>query len=83
MDRVNLGCSTKNNPLHCKKEVRLNLIQKTMKFFGSLRWKAYFHLNPNKRPKNKNYYGFNSPKSAPPVPQLKEFQDGMINLVQI
>ena len=82
MDGVNLGHSSKNIPIHNRKEIRINLVHKSRKFLENLRWKAFFYLNPSKKPKNRNFYGFKTPKSAPIVPELKEFQEGLISLVE-
>ena len=44
---------------------------------------SFFLLAPaKKRPKAKETYGFKSSKSPPTVPELKEFEDGMLNIVQ-
>ena len=82
MDQVPMDYSPKNIPVHSNKEYRLNLINKTRSFVRNMKWKAYFYLNPNKREQSKNTYGFKSANNPPPVASLKEFEDGMVTLVQ-
>ena len=47
-----------------------------------MRWKAHFFLRPNQTQTSKNFYGFNSMKNPPSIDGLKEFEDGMLNLIQ-
>ena len=47
-----------------------------------MRWKAFFELNPETKSKSKETFGFKSTAPAPYVPELKEFQDKMINLAK-
>ena len=82
MDKVNLGYSTKNVPIPPKKEYLKRLIHSAEKFIRSVRWKSFFYLHPEIKPEQKQTFGFNSTKNAPPVPELKELEEGMLNLVQ-
>ena len=82
MDRINLGYSTKNIPIPAKKEYLQRLISSTEKFIKSIRWRTYFFLNPNKKPSKKETYGFTSTKTPPQIQELKEFEDGILHLVQ-
>ncbi len=47
-----------------------------------MRWKAFFFLNPNSPGSSKNTYGFKSTKNPPPIDELKEFEDGMLHMIQ-
>jgi hypothetical protein len=82
MERVNIGYSTKNIPIPARKDYLKCLIAKTEKFLRSVRWRSFFFLHPEVTPEQKETYGFRSTKSPPPIPELKEFEDGMLNLVQ-
>ena len=82
MEQVNMEYSTKNIPLHSRKEFSLNLINKTRTFLRNLKWKAHFFLNPPKKANDINYYGFKSTKNAPPVNQIQAFEEDMIKMVQ-
>ena len=82
MDRVKLDYSTKNIPIHNRSEYRMSLIQKTRIFIRNLRWKTHFYLKPPKKSNQQNYYGFKSEKNAPPVPEIKKFEEDLIKLVE-
>lgn len=82
MEQVNLGYSTKNIPIPSRGDYIRRLIEKTEKFLRSLRWRCFFYLNPDVRQSKKECYGFKSTKSPPQIPELKEFEDGMLDLVR-
>ena len=48
----------------------------------NIRWRSFFFLNPKATTENKETYGFKSTKPPPFVPELREFEDSMLNLVQ-
>ena len=82
MEKVNLSYSTKNIPIPSRKQYKISLINKTKVFLRNLRWRAHFFLHSPKKENNKNNFGFKSDKSAPQVPQLKEFEDELISVIQ-
>ena len=82
LEHTNLGYSTKNIPIPNKKEYLKCLIDKAEKFMRNIRWRTFFFLNPDMSAENKETYGFRSTKSPPQIPELKEFEDGMLNIVQ-
>ena len=47
-----------------------------------MRWKAFFFLNPSAQAEVRETYGFNSTKTPPNVPEMKNFEDKMTNLIQ-
>ena len=47
-----------------------------------MRWKAFFFLRPETIGANKNTYGFNSLSSPPNVPELRFFEDKLIDMIQ-
>ena len=81
MEQVKLGYSTKNIPIPSKREYSSCLIEKTRQFLKNVTWRAYFTLNP-KPTTAKQTFGFNSSENPPRVPELKDFQDCMIDLIQ-
>ena len=81
-ESVNLGYSTKNIPIPNKKEYLKCLISKAEKFMRNIRWRTFFFLNPDISTEDKETYGFTSTKCPPYIPELKEFEDGMLNIVQ-
>ena len=47
-----------------------------------MRWRAYFFLNPEINTSSKNTYGFNSKRNPPYVPELKEFEHQLLDLIK-
>ena len=82
MEQVNLGYSTKNVPTPSKKDFLQRMISSSEKFIRSIRWRTFFFLNPKITTDEKETYGFNSTKSPPKIPELKELEDGMMTLIQ-
>ena len=83
MEEIKLEYSDKNIPIPADDEVRKVLLEQTKKVLNNLRWRAEFHLNPEKRPKNGiEYYGFRSNNDAPVVKELQDFEKGMLDLIQ-
>ena len=58
------------------------LINSAEKFIRAVRWRAVNFLNPSKTNNKKENFGFRSAKPAPSVPELKAFEDGMLDLVK-
>ena len=57
------------------------MINSGERFIQNLRWMVIFFLNPNDKPK-KETYGFKSTKTPPPVPDLKPFEDEVIDMIK-
>lgn len=81
-EQINLGYSTKNIPLPSEKDYLKCMISKVETFLRNIRWRTFFFLNPETTTEHKETYGFKSTKPEPFVPELKEFEDGMLELVQ-
>lgn len=47
-----------------------------------MRWKAHFFLHPDQSTPTKENFGFKSTKNPPPIDELKDFEDGMMNIIQ-
>ena len=82
MEKTSLPYSTKNIPVPSKNIYIQTLIGKGAKTFNTLRWKANFYLHPETRPKSKKKFNFKSTNPAPPINQLKEFEDKFMRLVR-
>ena len=82
MDKVNLGYSTKNIPIPSERNYMQEMIASAEKFIRNLRWRTHFFLNPKSKSNKKETYGFPSSKTPPHVPELKELEDGMLNIIQ-
>ena len=78
MEKINLKMSTKNIPIPSKSVYCQALINSIDRFINNARWKAYFFLNPDKKPsKSKETFGFKSLKCGPVVNELKELESGL------
>ena len=82
MEKHSLAYSTKNIPVPSRNMYLQMMIAKAQKFVHNAKWKAFFYLKPNSKPKSKQTYGFKSTSSAPYVPELKEFEGEFANLVK-
>jgi hypothetical protein len=82
MDSIRFENSDKNIPIHSKQTYCKAFIDAVAKLNRNVRWAALFFLNPSERPQKKENYGFKSIKAAPPVKELKHFEDGLIKLTQ-
>ena len=79
--QINLGYSVKNIPISNQKEFRQNLLVKTKTFLRNMSFRAKAFLDQAK-PSEKETYGFKTPKEPPRIPELREFEDRMLDLVQ-
>ena len=82
MDSLNLHYSTKNIPIANTTEYKIRLLEMTEKLIKRMRWKAYFHLNPNSKPIVHETFGFKPRKSAPAVKEMLSFETELIKLIQ-
>ena len=83
MDQVDFGYSLKNIPIPEKKVYLEMLIDSSEKVLRTMRWKAYHFFNPSQtKSKAKETYGFNSTKPSPNLPELKDFQDGLLKIIE-
>ena len=58
------------------------MINKGEKFVHNISWKAYFYLNPEKKPKIKENFGFKSTNPAPFVHELQPFKKKFIKFLK-
>ena len=80
--RTNFNYSTKNIPIHSRKEHKTALLHSFQKLAHRLSWKAWFFLNPNENPSRKETFGLTSTASAPFVPELQTFYNKMIDMMR-
>ena len=71
-----------NVPIPNQKDYLKRLISSADKFIRNIRWRTFFFLNPEIKQDNKENYGFSSTRAPPNIPELKGFEDGILNLVQ-
>ena len=81
MEQVNFGQSLKNIPTPDVKTYRENLIESLDKVIKSFRWKAKCFLKPFAK-QNKENFGLKSIKSPEAIPELKNFENDLINMAQ-
>lgn len=82
MERVNLGYSTKNIAIPKRNKYLKCLLRRTENFLRAVRWRTFFYLNPDIKTASKENYGFNSTKSPPRITELKQFEDGLLSIIQ-
>ena len=58
------------------------LISKSETFVKNIRWRTFFYLNPDLRMDHKETYGFISTEPPPIIPELKEFENDLVDLIQ-
>ena len=80
--RKNFNYSTKNIPVHGKDLYIKTLISKSETYVKNIRWRAFFYLNLDLRMDHKETYGFTSTKPPPIIPELKEFENDLVDLIQ-
>ena len=82
MEQQSLQYSTKNIPVPSRKLYRESMITRAKDWVHRARWKAYFTLNPRRKPQHKNNYKFKSTEPAPTVTEMKIFEHRFANLVR-
>ena len=80
-EKVQLGYSAKNIPLSSKWSYRQALINKTKLFLRNCTVRATFFLKKSK-PNTKDTFGFKSSWEPGRLPELKEFENSLLDLVQ-
>ena len=82
MERMNLNYSTKNIPIPSQKHYLKRLLEKTELLIRRMRWVAFFFLYPNENASAKETFGFKTTKVPPAIPEMKQFEDKMLNLIK-
>ena len=81
MERVILDHSVKDIPVPSRKEYQQMVINSGEKFMKNLRWKVLHFFRPNMR-NSKETYEFKSLKNPPPIPEIKPFENDLIDLIK-
>jgi hypothetical protein len=82
MEQVNCGYSMKNIAIASKKEYILGLTHSRREFVNNLSRRVKFYLNPRKSNEVKETFGLKSTKRAEPVPEMKEFEEKLNDIVK-
>ena len=81
MERISFNYSTKNIPVASKEVYIKQLIGKTEQFLCRMRWKAFHFLNPGQA-STKETFSFKTRNCPPIVEELRNFEEGMTQLIQ-
>ena len=90
MQQIKFNYSLKNIGLTSKDVYTRSLINKTQSVIQRMRWKAHFFLNQANNDteqdiaahRSANTYGLKSKRSAPPVAELRAFEDDVARLIE-
>jgi len=90
MQQIKFSYSLKNIGLTSKDVYTRSLINKTQSVIQRMRWKAHFFLNQANNDtelarathRSANTYGLKSKRSAPPVAELRAFEDDVARLIE-
>ena len=80
MDAFHVAHSLKNIPIAKDNDFSTILLAKTEDFLRRIRWKMYFHKNPNENTSSKNNYGFKSEVTPPPDDDLSGFEADLMHM---
>ena len=83
MQQIRFNYSLKNIGLPTHDDYRRNIINKTENVIQRMRWKAHFYLNGNNDKTDKTpTIGLKSKQSPPPVPNLRCFEEDVIQMIE-
>ena len=82
MEQVNLGYSTMNIAVPSKDTYLQMMVNSVEKLIHNLRWRAFHFLKEEPSTNSKENFQFKSTAPAPQLQEMKEFEDGMVNLVK-
>ena len=79
---MNFDYSMKNIRFPTNQEYTKRLIEQTESVIKRMRWKTFFYLNPDKRPrKQKETFGFKSRNTPPQVAEMIKFEDDLLHVI--
>ena len=70
MEKFAFNRSMKDIPIPSEDQYRKQLLYQTERFIQRIRWIAYFFLNPDNTPADKETFEFKTTKTAPQVQEL-------------
>ena len=87
MEKASLNYSLKNIPIPSKDAYTKQLYGYTESFIQRMRWRAFHFLKDKDdddcTEQRRETYGFNTAKSAKPIPLLRQFEEDLIDLTYI
>ena len=81
MEKFAFNRSMKDIPIPSEDQYRKQLLYQTERFIQRIRWIAYFFLNPDNTPADKETFEFKTTKTAPQVQELIIFEQQLADLV--
>lgn len=81
MEQIRFDYSMKNIAIPSQLDYLKKLISMSENLCRRMRWRAFFHLNPEITQEEKETYGFNSRKAPPYVTQLATFEHRLQELI--
>ena len=81
MHRVQFNYSMKNIGIPGKNQYLRSLINKTENVIHRMRWKAHFFMNGDNGLSRNDHFGLPSSKCAPPIKEMKDFEEDLIHLI--
>ena len=81
MEKFKFSHSLKCIPTPTQTAYMKKLLSQTEKFIQRLRWRVFFHLNPDVEKRHKETYGFKTNKTAPQSPELMDFEKDLADLL--
>ena len=85
MEKASLNYSLKNIPIPSKDAYTKQLYGYTESFIQRMRWRAFHFLKDKDdddcTEQRRETYGFNTAKSAKPIPLLRQFEEDLIDLI--
>ena len=79
MNPFYLPFSRKSIPIPSKSEYNSIFLRQSLSFLSNVRWKEFHFKNPGVS-RRKATFGFKSPHAAPPDPDLKLFEELILNI---
>ncbi len=81
MYRVQFNYLMKNIGIPRKNQYLRSLINKTENVTHRTRWRVYFFMNGNNGFSTNDYFGLPSSKCAPPIKEMKDFEEDLTHLI--
>lgn len=82
MEQKKFDYSTKNIPIPSRRTYTLKLIKAVEQLIKRMRWRAFFHLNPEAKNDTKQTFGFRSRLTPPIIPEMEEFETSLGELIE-
>lgn len=82
MEKFEIEYSVKNIPIPSERQYKIQLISKVEKVIKRMRWKTLEFLGKLSSDNNNQTFGFKSTKCPPPINELANFENDMMQMVK-